>query len=145
MLHTWRNTCTWLLHRLTTTSSIPGSLHNAQYFHGSPGKLARLLITILRNDAFFIKRVLPLPLSLRLSWLYLSLWFFVILLLSFPSERGVRQLCVAGFLYMSTLLVALLKNTLQSGIVTDGHHNISIRVSSEIKLFYTLHCISNTR
>jgi hypothetical protein len=88
-----------------------------------------------RNDATFFSSVFCLAfvcLCDCLDYICLMISFLV----TFPLKESVRQLCVACkvSLYVYILLVALLKNYLYSrGIVTDGHHNISIRVSSSIK------------
>jgi hypothetical protein len=94
---------------------------------------------------FFSSVFLPLPLFVFAIVLIISvsaISFFVLLSRSF-GECSTALCSLQGFFICLLLLVALLKNTYSRGIVTDGHHNISIRLI-KTKLFYTLHCISNT-
>jgi hypothetical protein len=106
------------LHRLTTTSSIPGSLHNAQYFQRESRKVvAPADHNPYRNDVYVFKRVLPLFVFAIVLIIYLSLRFLSLFLLSlsFWGECSTALCSLQGFFICLLLLVALLKNiTLQS-------------------------------
>jgi hypothetical protein len=71
-----------------------------------------------------------------LDYIVSAISFLFLPVLSFLLKESVRQLCVACkvslYVYFA---IALLKNTYSRGIVTDGHHNISIRVSSDQAVF----------